>query len=112
MNQSQGDGKEDQVVISATLATLLFGLTNFLGSIAAFLTVFNFKRTSVLIYCRLIMGVVHFALGMCIIYGYNFAAVLLLMVFIFVFQLSEGPILWIYSAEVCNDAAFGFAVFG
>ena len=26
--------------------------------------------------------------------------------------MSEGPILWIYSAEVCHDAAFGLATFG
>ena len=58
------------------------------------------------------MGAVHFSLGMCIIYKKNFEAVMLIITFIFFFQLSEGPILWIYSAEVCNDAAFGFAVFG
>ena len=26
--------------------------------------------------------------------------------------MSEGPILWIYSAESCNDVQFGLAVFG
>jgi SP family facilitated glucose transporter-like MFS transporter 1 len=37
---------------------------------------------------------------------------MLILVFILAFQLSEGPILWIYSAETCRDEAFGFVTLG
>ena len=58
------------------------------------------------------MAVDHFVLAICIYYEQNFAAVMLMVLFILFFQLSEGPTLWIYSAEICHDSAFGIVTLG
>lgn len=85
---------------------------NFVGAIAAYLTVNNFGRVSILLNSHWGMAVAHWILAVCIMFEYNFASVLLILVHIFIFQISEGPILWIYSAEVCYDSAFGLVTFG
>ena len=82
------------------------------GSFLAYLTVNNFGRVKVLVWCHAAMTILHFSLAFCILYEQNFLAVINIIVFILVFHLGEGSIVWIYSAEICQDAAFGFAVFG
>lgn len=42
----------------------------------------------------------------------NLAAVVLIASFMFIFAITDGAIMWIYSAEVLQDAAFGYAVQG
>ena len=51
-------------------------------------------------------------MAICAYNEYNFAAIMILLVFILLFQLSQGPLFWIYSAEVCHDQAFGIVTFG
>ena len=99
-------------LISANFGTILFGFANFFGAVLAYFSVKNFGRVQVLLWSHLAMGIVQFTLAFCIMQDQNLVAVLLILVFIIFFQISEGPILWIYSAEVCHDSAFGIVVLG
>ena len=108
MNEGVGAEGEDNLAMSARLGTVLLGLSNFVGALLAYFTVFNFDRVTCLFWGHVAMGLLHFGVSICILYEQNFVAVLLIVCFILVFQLSEGPILWIYSAEACHDSAFGF----
>lgn len=65
MNENQVEG---QLMVSANTATIMFGLTNFLGSIAAFFTVHNFGRVKILIWARLVMGLLHLSFAICVLY--------------------------------------------
>jgi len=87
------------------------GLTNFLGSVAAYFTVNNFGRRSILLQGHFFMALFHILLGISILLQWNMIAVAMVLLFVFTFQITEGPVLWIYSAEVCYDSAFGVVNF-
>lgn len=113
LNQmNSGEQVSGKLTISATAGTSLLGAMNFVGSVLAYFSVKNFGRVPVLFWCRIVMGGIHLTLAVFILYGYNFWAVMLIALFILIFQISEGPILWIYSAEVLTDAGFGLSVLG
>ena len=104
------DGSDN--VVSANFGTILFGFMNFFGAACAYFFVKSFGRVQVLLWAHLVMGITQIILAVCIIYEQNLFAIILILIFIFTFQISEGPILWIYSAEVCHDSAFGIVVLG
>ena len=50
--------------------------------------------------------------GISVIKEWYMVSFVLLNGFIACFQLSQGPIMWIYTSEVAPDASTGFVVFG
>lgn len=81
MNESQGEG----IYVSANVGTILIGSMNFIGALLAYFTVNNFGRVSVLIKSHFMMAAIHWVLAVCIIYEYNFAALMLILAFILIF---------------------------
>ena len=67
---------------------MLIGSINFIGSLGAYFTVKNFGRVPVLYLCHFGMAITLVAMGVCARNEYNFAAVMLLLFFILLFQLS------------------------
>ena len=103
-------GKE--VTVSANTATVIFGWINFISAFFSLFIIQYFGRVTILFYAHLFMGTVQLCLGICVIYEQNLASVILISVFMFTFAVTDGPIMWIYSAEVLQDSAFGYAVQG
>jgi hypothetical protein len=75
----------DNVVVSANFGTILLGFMNFFGAACAYFFVNNFGRIQVLLWAHLGMGITQIVLGFCIIYEQNLVAILLILIFIFMF---------------------------
>ena len=88
----------------------MIGFIFAVGAAVAYYPVKTFSRVSCLITGHVIMSIFHALLAVCILLEQNVLALVFIMAFSLTFQLTEGPILWIYSAEVCHDANFGIAV--
>ncbi len=53
------------------------------------------------------MGLISCALSLCLFYDENVWGIILISLFLVIFNISDGPLIWVYSAEVCHDSAFG-----
>ena len=84
----------------------------FIGAPLAYFFVYNFGRITLLFWGHISMGLLWGAVGFCTLYDYNIIAIILILVYIFVFAVTEGTVIWIYCAEVLNDYQFGVAIFG
>ena len=78
------EGQEDPA-ISATLATILFGLTGCTGGLAAYFTVGKSGRVKSLLWCHFLMSVMHFLLAVCIQNELNELAIASMLGFCFCF---------------------------
>jgi hypothetical protein len=50
--------------------------------------------------------------GIFIVINQGLIAIILLMIYMFVFESSQGPTAWLYTAETVVDAAMGFCILG
>ena len=58
------------------------------------------------------MSVSMFFCGFFVLYEWNVASFVMIVVFIFTYHFSTGSFAWVYIPEVCVDAASGFAMSG
>lgn len=56
------------------------------------------------------MTVVHFLVGIFIITGKNIMVLIGILVFLFIYQNSSGPIAYTYATETCCDIALGMCI--
>jgi hypothetical protein len=53
------------------------------------------------------MGLISCSLSLCLFYDEATWGIILISLFMIIFNFTDGPIVWVYSAEVCHDFAFG-----
>ena len=92
--------KLDPKYISPNSATTLIGFMLIVGSIFALLIINRFGRVKILLFAHIAFGVIHLLLALCIIFNKYLATVILLNLYVFLFAVTDGAIMWIYSAEV------------
>jgi hypothetical protein len=69
-----------------------------------------FGRKTLLFWGHLVMGLSLCAVAICSLYEYSKPLIAFLCVFILGFQYSQGPIAWMYAAEVAVDTALGLCI--
>lgn len=89
--------------ISPTTATVLVGIVNMVSTMASTFLLAYFGRKSLLWTNSFFMTVVLVALGITYIQGLAVAEIVLVLLFICLFEFSLGPIVWIYMSEVMTD---------
>jgi len=103
-------GKEP--FFSAEVGSVLIGVTQLVGSILAYFTVSKYGRKPLLVWGHLIMGLLWVGIGFCTMGEWNVLAMFLMAVFIVVFSVTEGPLIWIYTAETLHDNQLGIVGIG
>ena len=109
MNSNIPEGEDP--VITPQMATMIFGLVLMIGAGLSYFLVKNYPRVKILVWTHIVMALMHFLFATSILQEQNTLGLICMFAFALSFALGEGSILWIYSAEVCHDAAFGFVTF-
>jgi len=97
---------------SAEVGSVLIGVTQLLGSVLAYFTVSKFGRKPLLVWGHLIMGLLWLGIGFSTTYEWNVLAMFLMGLFIIIFSVTEGPLIWIYTAETLHDNQLGIVGIG
>lgn len=64
------------ILISAEVGSVLIGAVQFIGSILAYFTVYNFGRIPLLVWGHFVMGLLWGGIGICTMYEYNLIAMI------------------------------------
>jgi len=111
MNKPRIDAGKDPF-FSAEVGGVLIGVTQLVGSVLAYFTVSKFGRKPLLVWGHLIMGLLWLGIGFATMEHWNVLAMFLIAVFILVFSVTEGPLIWIYTAETLHDNQLGIVGIG
>ena len=98
--------------ITPLQGTYIIGVANAFFALVALSVISCFGRRSIYIVGHLSMAIVLFVCGLASYHSWNMLSFVSIIVFIGVFHLSQGSINWLYTPEVCVDAATGLALAG
>ncbi|CDW72682.1 sugar transporter family protein [Stylonychia lemnae] len=95
--------------ISPRLGTILIGVTNFIGSIISIFVVRRFGRKTLMVSGNLVMALLLFLVGLFSFLKFNNVMLIMILLFLLIFQQSDGPIFYMYASEITQDTGLGFA---
>lgn len=78
------------------------------GSAAVFIKIF--KRRQLLVAGHILMALCHFAIAIFDIERNDWGVLIMMIAFIGVYQISNGPVIWLYSNEVVVDTALAICI--
>ena len=102
--------KNSSSALSPRVGTYLVGIVNFVASFLSIFIVKVFKRKTLLIIGHILMGVCHILVGIFDIYGIDIGVVIMINLFCVSYEVTTGPIAWLYASEVVVDSALGFCI--
>jgi len=88
----------------------LIGVINMFASLASTRIVKMFGRKPLVIWGHAGIAMVHFAIGILNNMDNNLGVLLLLLLFLVLYQNTSGPVAWLYAAETNIDSALGFCL--
>jgi hypothetical protein len=88
----------------------VIGVVQFLAGVVAIWSCSYFSRRTLLTYGHGAIAVIHYTLAACIVLGYNYMELLMILLFMIAYDNSSGPIAWLYVAETVEDIALGVCV--
>ena len=100
--------KNSSSALSPRVGTYLVGIVNFVASFLSIFIVKVFKRKTLLIIGHILMGVCHILVGIFDIYGIDIGVVVMINLFCVSYEVTSGPIAWLYASETVVDSALGF----
>ena len=89
----------------------MIGLTAFGAGILSFFVVHRFGRRTLLIVGHLGIAVIHVLIGYFGIVENSAGVISSVLSFMLVYDLTSGPVAWIYCTETTIDAALGICIF-
>ena len=95
---------------TAKQGSYIVGSFSFLGSLLAPIPLMMFGRKTLLLWGQISMGLSLILIGIFQILEMTTPLLIFLLIFIWSFQFSQGPIAWMYSAEIAVDTALGLCV--
>jgi len=98
------------ISITAKQGSYIVGCVNWAGAILSPIPLVYFGRKTLLFWGHLSMGVSLVVVGVFQVYEMSIPLIIALCWFITSFQFSQGPIAWMYAAEVAVDTALGLCV--
>lgn len=99
--------KDGKASISARQGTYMVGAVNCIASLLATQTVKSIGRVKLLLWGHTLMFVAHFVIGFADLKHNDGVVLTFLLIFIFIYQNSSGPVAWLYFTETCVDSAMG-----
>lgn len=102
--------KKGAISITAKQGSYIVGTVSFIGSILAPIPLSMFGRKTLLIWGQVVMGISLLFVGYFQLMEYTIPLILGICVFIIAFQFTQGPIAWMYAAEVAVDTALGICI--
>jgi len=102
--------EKGSISLTAKQGSYLVGCLNLLGAIIAPIPVVMFPRKFLLFWGQLTMAISLIMVAVCYNLNYDIAIIVFICVFILAFQFSQGPIAWMYAAEVAVDTGLGICV--
>ena len=98
--------------MSPRAGTILIGLFNFLAHFPAVYLINKLPRRLLLWTGHLGMAVCHLLIGIFAAFSdHNGGVVSMIIVFMIIYVITNGPIIWLYVSEIVSDAALGFCLF-
>lgn len=94
-------------LVSPRQGVILTGLVNFLASLISTQVVRFFGRKTLLLWGQIGMTIVHTGVAIFNIFEIDIGVVAMVMLFMFIFQNTSGPIAWVYCSETTIDAGMG-----
>jgi len=101
--------KETKVFSSADTITLLVGLVNFGTTFIGLALITKFGRKTLMIVGNIGMLVCLAVVGVTLLAEANVVMVVFVLLFITFFEMSSGPITWLYMAEIMPDKSLTIA---
>lgn len=98
-------GSIDPVVIN-----FLIGSVNFFGTLVGLMLLSRAGRKILMFLGSGIQSVILALLGLFLLWENKFMPVVLVLLFVLFFEMSSGPITWLYMAEIMHDKSLGIAV--
>lgn len=81
-----------------------------IAAIIAILVINKFKRRQFFVPGEFIMATSLILIGVFTIVSIDDGVLIMILVHVFVYQILNGVIVWVYISEVCVDAALGFVM--
>lgn len=97
-------------VLTPRQGVYLVGIVSFLSSFLSTTTVKIIGRKPLLIGGHILIAAVHAGVATFNIEGIDIGVVIMVLVFIFVYQNTSGPVAWIYASETTIDAGMGICI--
>jgi hypothetical protein len=101
-----------QFPVSPRTGAYIIGLTNLVFATLSVFPINRFGRRTILFYGQVFMTVAHILIGVFKVAELYVTCFIFILVFIAVFQLSQGSLSFIYVAEVTIDASVGLVMAG
>jgi len=95
--------------LSSAQLTGLVGFVNFFTTLIGMALLSCAGRKTIMFWCNLAMAIVLLLLGYFSFQGYDTLSVVMVMLFISLFEFSSGPITWLYMSEIMQDKAVSIA---
>lgn len=100
--------KEGTDLDSNTITTLV-GSVNFVSAIVGMFLLTIWGRRTIMLWCNFICAILLILTGYFSLTDHPTLVVVLIMIFITVFEFGPGPITWLYNAEILQDKANSIA---
>ena len=91
------------------MLTFLIGLFNFLATILGVIMVQNYGRRTLMLIGNSAMAVFQFLVGATLLTGLGVPMIISVICFIIFYEISSGPISWMYMGEILEDKAMSSA---
>lgn len=97
-------------MVAPLTITFLVGLFNFLATILGVFMISKFGRRTLMLHSNFWMTILMAALGFSLIHKIPSLCIVSVLTFISFYEISSGPITWLYMGEILMDKAISIAV--
>ena len=95
---------------AARKGTYVVSATNLTGSFLGLWTVTTFGKRSLLLFGHSTIALLHIAIGIFTMTGFNYGVLVAMSSFLIVYQCTSGPVSWGYAVETCPDISLGVVI--
>jgi hypothetical protein len=96
--------------ITPKVGSVIIGAANCLSSCTSLYILKVFKKRTLLWPGEFIMSVTLALVGICALYAFNDAVIIMIVVFLFFYQCMNGAVIWVYSTETVVDTGLGICI--
>ena len=97
------------VGVPSKVATPILNGVNFVATIGGLYFLSRFGRRTLMLWGTLFMIIILSLAGLFSLYDYDYPSLVMLVLFIMMFEFTSGPITWLYMSEIMQDKATSFA---
>jgi len=97
--------------ISPREGTYLVGIANTVASIISIQVLRTFGRKSLVVVGHILMALSHITIGIMNNNQHDNGVIIMILVFVFFYQNTSGPVAWLYAAETAIDSGMGIILF-